>query len=47
MILENEKVIEIIQSGLTWANWTEEQREAFLIAGEAVKKADTSKSHKN
>jgi len=36
--MENPKVIEIMQAGLAWANWTDEQREAFIIAGEAVKK---------
>jgi len=36
--MENQKVIEIIQAGLAWANWTDEQKEAFIIAGELVKK---------
>lgn len=36
--MNNQEVIEIIQAGLDWANWTEEQKEAFTIAGEAVKK---------
>lgn len=36
--MENQKVIDIIQAGLVWANWTDEQREAFIIAGESVKK---------
>lgn len=36
--MENQKVIEIIQAGLSWANWADEQKEAFIIAGEAVKK---------
>jgi hypothetical protein len=36
--MENQKVLEIIQAGLAWANWTDEQKEAFIIAGEAVKK---------
>lgn len=37
-MMENEKVIEIIQAGLAWVNWTDEQKEAFIIAGESVKK---------
>lgn len=36
--MENEKVIETIRAGIAWANWSEEQKEAFIIAGEAVKK---------
>lgn len=36
--MENEKVVEIIQAGLAWANWTDEQKEAFIIAGQAVEK---------
>jgi membrane protease subunit (stomatin/prohibitin family) len=36
--MENQRAIEIIQDGMAWANWTAEQKEAFIIAGEAVKK---------
>lgn len=36
--MENDKVIEIIQSGLAWGKWTDEQKQAFIIAGESVKK---------
>lgn len=36
--MENQKVIEIIQAGLVWGNWNDEQKEAFIMAGEAVKK---------
>lgn len=36
--MDNKKVIEIIQAGLAFANWTNEQREAFIIAGEATEK---------
>lgn len=36
--MENERVIKIIQAGLSWGNWTDEQKEAFIIAGESVKK---------
>jgi len=36
--LENKRVVEIIQAGMAWANWTSEQKEAMLIALEAVKK---------
>ena len=36
--MEYKKAIEIIQTGLAWANWTNEQKEAFLIAEEAVEK---------
>lgn len=36
--MENKEVVEIIQAGLAWANWTDKQKEAFVIAGEAVRK---------
>lgn len=36
--MDNNKVIDIIQAGLAWASWTDEQKQAFIIAGEAVKK---------
>lgn len=36
--MDNKKVIEIIGAGLAFADWNDEQREAFIIAGEAVKK---------
>lgn len=36
--MENKRVIEIIQAGMAWANWTDEQKEAMLIAMEAVNK---------
>lgn len=36
--MENQKVIDIISAGLAWANWTDQQREAFVIAAESVKK---------
>ncbi len=31
--MENQEVIRIIQAGVAWPNWTEEQRKAFVIAG--------------
>ena len=45
--MENKKVIEIIQSGLAFANWTDEQKQAFIIAGESVKKQIPFKVQKN
>lgn len=36
--MENQKVINIISAGLAWANWNAQQREAFVIAAESVKK---------
>jgi hypothetical protein len=45
--MENQKVIEIIQAGLVWANWTNEQKEAFIIAGNAVKKQIPIKAKKS
>jgi hypothetical protein len=36
--VDNKEVVEIIQAGLAWADWTDKQREAFIIAGEAVRK---------
>lgn len=36
--MENQEVIRIIHTGLAWADWTDEQREAFVIAGQAVQK---------
>ena len=45
--MENQKVIEIIQAGLAWANWTNEQKESFITAGEAVKKQIAKKVRKS
>lgn len=36
--MENKKVIEIIQAGIAWANWSEEQKEAMISAVGAVQK---------
>jgi hypothetical protein len=36
--MENQEVVDIINAGLAWANWTDEQREAFVIARDIVKK---------
>lgn len=44
--MENQEVIRIIQAGLAWANWTDEQREAFVIAGHAVQKQIPKKAIK-
>lgn len=31
---------EIIRAGFAWANWTDEQKEAFKLAYEAIEKAE-------
>jgi hypothetical protein len=36
--VENQKVVDIIKAGLAWANWDDDQKEAFIIAGQAVEK---------
>lgn len=38
---------EIIQAGFSWANWTDDQREAFLLAYKALDKEIPKKVEKN
>lgn len=45
--MEKEKAVQIIQAGLAWAPWTDEQKEAFIIAGEATKKQIPLKAKKD
>ncbi|WP_291564087.1 MULTISPECIES: hypothetical protein [unclassified Clostridium] len=45
--MDNKRVIEIIKAGLAWANWTDEQKEAFIIAMEAVNKQIPQEVTKN
>lgn len=44
--MENQEVIRIIDAGLAWADWTDEQREAFVIAAQAVQKQVLKKAIK-
>lgn len=38
--MEIKEAKEIIEAGLVWANWTEEQREAFNIALDSLSKME-------
>lgn len=38
--MDNKEAKEIIEAGFAWANWTEEQKQAFKIAYEAINKVE-------
>lgn len=44
--MTHERIIEIIQTGMAWANWTNEQKEAMLLAMESVKRQIPKKAIK-
>jgi hypothetical protein len=38
--MDGKEAKEIIKAGFAWSNWTEEQREAFKLAYNAIDKAE-------
>lgn len=45
--MEIKEAKEIIETGFRWANWTDEQREAFLMAYKSLDKEIPQKVEKN
>jgi hypothetical protein len=44
--LDAKEAKEIIRAGFAWANWTDEQKEAFQLAYEAIDKAELLNAEK-
>jgi hypothetical protein len=40
IVLDGKEAKEIIRAGFAWANWTDEQKEAFKLAYDAIDKAE-------
>lgn len=38
--MDSKEAKEIIRAGIAWANWTDEQKKAFILAYESIEKAE-------